>query len=192
MKTTHQGRFHPLFVSLGLALTLGASSVYADSSKNQWQDQAKDAWIDGKAESMLMVNTDLNNFDINTDVEQGVVILTGNVDTELDKSLAGGLVRQIDGVSQVENDLTVSQPASKAADLGQAVVDTKVSAALKTSLLLNPDISGTNINVSVEDGVATLSGNVKSDGVRDLAVLMAENAQDVERVIDELKVEENA
>lgn len=192
MKTTHQGRFHPLFVSLGLALTLGASSVYADSSKNQWQDQAKDAWIDGKAESMLMVNTDLNNFDINTDVEQGVVILTGNVDTELDKSLAGGLVRQIDGVSQVENDLTVSQPASKAADLGQAVVDTKVSAALKTSLLLNPDISGTNINVSVEDGVATLSGKVKSDGVRDLAVLMAENAQDVERVIDELKVEENA
>lgn len=191
MKTTHQGRFHPLFVSLGLALTLGASSVYADSSKNQWQDQAKDAWIDGKAESMLMVNTDLNNFDINTDVEQGVVILTGNVDTELDKSLAGGLVRQIDGVSQVENDLTVSQPASKAADLGQAVVDTKVSAALKTSLLLNPDISGTNINVSVEDGVATLSGKVKSDGVRDLAVLMAENAQDVERVIDELKVEEN-
>lgn len=192
MKTTHQGRFHPLFVSLGLALTLGASSVYADSSKNQWQDQAKDAWIDGKAESMLMVNTDLNNFDINTDVEQGVVILTGNVDTELDKSLAGGLVRQIDGVSQVENDLTVSQPASKAADLGQAVVDTKVSAALKTSLLLNPDISGTNINVSVEDGVATLSGKVKSDGARDLAVLMAENAQDVERVIDELKVEENA
>ncbi|OOE92519.1 hypothetical protein BZG76_08305 [Salinivibrio sp. AR647] len=192
MKTTHQGRFHPLFVSLGLALTLGASSAYADSSKNQWQDQAKDAWIDGKAESMLMVNTDLNNFDINTDVEQGVVILTGNVDTELDKSLAGGLVRQIDGVSQVENDLTVSQPASKAADLGQAVVDTKVSAALKTSLLLNPDISGTNINVSVEDGVATLSGNVKSDGARDLAVLMAENAQDVERVIDELKVEENA
>jgi Predicted periplasmic or secreted lipoprotein len=177
---------------LGLALTLGASSAYADSSKNQWQDQAKDAWIDGKAESMLMVNTDLNNFDINTDVEQGVVILTGNVDTELDKSLAGGLVRQIDGVSQVENDLTVSQPASKAADLGQAVVDTKVSAALKTSLLLNPDISGTNINVSVEDGVATLSGKVKSDGVRDLAVLMAENAQDVERVIDELKVEENA
>ncbi|NUY55966.1 hypothetical protein BZG80_13375 [Salinivibrio sp. MA440] len=192
MKTTHQGRFHPLFVSLGLALTLGASSAYADSSKNQWQDQAKDAWIDGKAESMLMVNTDLNNFDINTDVEQGVVILTGNVDTELDKSLAGGLVRQIDGVSQVENDLTVSQPASKAADLGQAVVDTKVSAALKTSLLLNPDISGTNINVSVEDGVATLSGKVKSDGARDLAVLMAENAQDVERVIDELKVEENA
>ncbi|OOE95227.1 BON domain-containing protein [Salinivibrio sp. AR640] len=192
MKTTHQGRFHPLFVSLGLALTLGASSAYADSSKNQWQDQAKDAWIDGKAESMLMVNTDLNNFDINTDVEQGVVILTGNVDTELDKSLAGGLVRQIDGVSQVENDLTVSQPASKAANLGQAVVDTKVSAALKTSLLLNPDISGTNINVSVEDGVATLSGKVKSDGARDLAVLMAENAQDVERVIDELKVEENA
>lgn len=192
MKTTPQGRFHPLFVSLGLALALGASSVSAASSANDWQDEAKDAWIDGKAESMLMVNTNLNNFDINTDVEQGVVILTGKVDTELDKSLASGLVRQIDGVSEINNELTVSQPASQSADLGQAVVDTKVSAALKTSLLLNPDISGTNIDVSVNDGVATLSGEVKSDAARDLAVLMAENAQDVERVIDELDVEGNA
>ncbi|OOE89349.1 BON domain-containing protein [Salinivibrio sharmensis] len=192
MKTTPQGRFHPLFVSLGLALALGASSVSAASSANDWQNEAKDAWIDGKAESMLMVNTNLNNFDINTDVEQGVVILTGKVDTELDKSLASGLMRQIDGVSQVRNELTVSQPASQSADLGQAVVDTKVSAALKTSLLLNPDISGTNIDVSVDDGVATLSGEVKSDAARDLAVLMAENAQDVERVIDELDVEGNA
>ncbi|KKA43578.1 MULTISPECIES: BON domain-containing protein [Salinivibrio] len=192
MKTTPQGRFHPLFVSLGLALALGASSVSAASSANDWQDEAKDAWIDGKAESMLMVNTNLNNFDINTDVEQGVVILTGKVDTELDKSLASGLVRQIDGVSEIKNELTVSQPASQSADLGQAVVDTKVSAALKTSLLLNPDISGTNIDVSVNDGVATLSGEVKSDAARDLAVLMAENAQDVERVIDELDVEGNA
>ncbi|WBA10427.1 BON domain-containing protein [Salinivibrio kushneri] len=192
MKTTPQGRFHPLFVSLGLALALSTSSAVADSGNNQWQDEAKDAWIDGKAESMLMVNTNLNNFDINTDVEQGVVILTGKVDTELDKSLASGLVRQIDGVSKVENELTVSQPASQSADLGQAVVDTKVSAALKTSLLLNPDISGTNIDVSVDDGVATLSGEVKSDAARDLAVLMAENAQDVERVIDELDVQGNA
>ncbi|OOE84417.1 transporter [Salinivibrio sp. PR6] len=192
MKTTPQGRFHPLFVSLGLALALGASSVSAASSANDWQDEAKDAWIDGKAESMLMVNTNLNNFDINTDVEQGVVILTGKVDTELDKSLASGLVRQIDGVSEIKNELTVSQPASQSAELGQAVVDTKVSAALKTSLLLNPDISGTNIDVSVNDGVATLSGEVKSDAARDLAVLMAENAQDVERVIDELDVEGNA
>ncbi|WBA19385.1 BON domain-containing protein [Salinivibrio kushneri] len=192
MKTTPQGRFHPLFVSLGLALALGASSVSAASSANDWQDEAKDAWIDGKAESMLMVNTNLNNFDINTDVEQGVVILTGKVDTELDKSLASGLVRQIDGVSEINNELTVSRPASQSADLGQAVVDTKVSAALKTSLLLNPDISGTKIDVSVDDGVATLSGEVKSDAARDLAVLMAENAQDVERVIDELDVEGNA
>lgn len=173
-------------------MALSTSSAVADSGNNQWQDEAKDAWIDGKAESMLMVNTNLNNFDINTDVEQGVVILTGKVDTELDKSLASGLVRQIDGVSKVENELTVSQPASQSADLGQAVVDTKVSAALKTSLLLNPDISGTNIDVSVDDGVATLSGEVKSDAARDLAVLMAENAQDVERVIDELDVQDNA
>ncbi|PCE65378.1 BON domain-containing protein [Salinivibrio sp. YCSC6] len=191
MKTTPQGRFHPLFVAMGFALALGATGAHA-SSNNQWQDQAKDAWIDGKAETMLLVNTNLNNFDIDTDVEQGVVILTGQVDTELDKSLASGLVEKIDGVSGVKNELTVSQQASQAADLGQTVVDTKIAASLKTSLLLDPDISGTNIEVSVDDGVATLSGEVKSDAARDLAILMAENAQDVERVVDKLEITGNA
>ncbi|OOF14779.1 transporter [Salinivibrio sp. PR919] len=176
---------------MGFALALGATSAHAISN-NQWQDQAKDAWIDGKAETMLLVNTNLNNFDIDTDVEQGVVILTGQVDTELDKSLASGLVEKIDGVSGVKNELTVSQQASQAADLGQTVVDTKIAASLKTSLLLDPDISGTNIEVSVDDGVATLSGEVRSDAARDLAILMAENAQDVERVVDNLEITGNA
>ena len=36
-----------------------------------WKDGAKDAWIDGKAETTLLLNTNLNSFDIITDVKDG-------------------------------------------------------------------------------------------------------------------------
>ncbi|MBM7424159.1 BON domain-containing protein [Spongiibacter marinus] len=56
------------------SLTLGAlasTPVLADS----WQGKTKDAWLDGKVETAIMLNGELNNFDIDTDVDQGKVTL---------------------------------------------------------------------------------------------------------------------
>merc|ERR1711879_128526 len=74
---------------------------------SSWENESKDAWIDGKAETVLLMNTNLNNFDINTDVKNGKVVLTGKVNSDLDKELAEELVISLDGVSDVENNLTV-------------------------------------------------------------------------------------
>jgi len=57
------------------ALVLGTTAMGAQASS--WENESKDAWIDGKAETVLLMNTNLNNFDINTDVKNGKVILTG-------------------------------------------------------------------------------------------------------------------
>ena len=91
-------------IAVGVLTTTAATSVYAST---EWEDKAKDAWIDGKAEASLLFNTHLNSFDINTDVKDGVVILTGKVDSRIDKKLAEELVAGIDGVSEVDNQLSV-------------------------------------------------------------------------------------
>merc|ERR1712071_513945 len=91
--------------SMIAALVLGTTAMGAQASN--WENESKDAWIDGKAETVLLMNTNLNNFDINTDVKNGKVVLTGKVDSELDKELAEELVLSLDGVSDVENNLTV-------------------------------------------------------------------------------------
>lgn len=77
------------------------------ASDNTWQEESKDAWIDGKAEATLLFNTELNSFEIDTDVENGNVTLRGEVESEMDKALAASVVREIDGVISVENMLTV-------------------------------------------------------------------------------------
>lgn len=172
-----------------LILTLGVSSFSASAAdSNQWKDSAQDGWIDGKAEATLLFNGNLNSFDINTDVKQGVVYLTGNVDSDVDKRLAGELVRNIDGVKKVDNQLTVMDEKQQSSDLKQDLVDSKIATVVKTSLLLEPDVNGSDINVDVEQGVVTLKGEVESDAMRQLALLLAKHTDDVKKVDDQLNV----
>jgi len=91
---------------LGLAL-FTALSTSAVAAENNWKDDTKDAWIDGKAEATLLFNTHLNSFDIDTDVKMGKVTLTGEVASAVEKELAEEIVREIDGVTDVHNNLTL-------------------------------------------------------------------------------------
>ncbi|MBF9003303.1 MULTISPECIES: BON domain-containing protein [Vibrio] len=163
-------------------------STFAASS-NQWKNKSMDAWVDGKAETVLLLNTNLNSFDINTDVEHGVVTLTGKVDNDVDKDLAGELVEGLDGVKDVENKLTVIDKQSDDADssFGQ-LNDAKITSIVKTRLLMDSNVSGTNIDVSTNNGVVTLEGQLDTDAQQDLAINIAQNTADVTQVVDEITV----
>ena len=179
-------------------LTTSAFAGTMDSS-NKWEEGAKDAWIDGKAEATLLFNGNLNSFDINTDVQNGKVVLTGKVENSVDKKLAEELVANIDGVTDVVSQLTILADHDDADvdndDMdGEAAMDkltdAKIATVIKTRLLMDTDISGFDIDVDVKAGNVTLTGTVDSDAERDLAVEIAKNASDVTDVEDNLKVVE--
>ena len=67
-------------------------------------------------------------------------------------------------------------------------MDSKIATVVKTSLLLEPDVNGSDINVDVEQGVVTLKGEVESDAMRQLALLLAKHTDDVKKVDDQLNV----
>lgn len=176
--------------AIALAVLIPAFTV----SAQDWKDDAKDAWIDGKAETVLLLNTNLNNFDINTDVSHGKVVLTGKVDSDVDKALAAELVEGIDGVESVENKLTVMSSKSSADDDqdGQALTDTKITTVVKTRLLFESEVSGTSIEVTTKAGVVTLDGTLESEAEKDLALAIARNTDDVTRVVDNIKIDANS
>ena len=202
-------------LSLLVACTVSIGAMAADmKAENDWEKGAKDAWIDGKAEATLLFNGNLNSFDINTDVKNGKVILTGNVKTSVDKKLAEELVENIEGVTAVDNRLTIMEGmkgsegmtaskdkdaeddmeeaennAEKATeDASSELLDAKIATVIKTRLLMDSDISGFDIDVDVEQGTVTLTGEVESDAERNLAIEIAQNASDVSNVNDNLKV----
>jgi len=188
-----------------VATTLSTSALAGDmDNDNKWEKGAKDAWIDGKAEATLLFNGNLDSFDINTDVENGNVVLTGKVDNSVEKKLAEELVANIDGVMSVENSLTIVEKrnldedemvASMSDDVEDGyeegtseLTDAKIATVIKTRLLLDGDISGFDIDVDVEAGYVTLTGNVDTDAERQLALEIAKNASDVTEVKDNLRV----
>ncbi len=187
-------------ISMIVATTLTTAAYVGDmDTDNKWEKGAKDAWIDGKAEATLLFNGNLDSFDINTDVKNGNVVLTGKVENSVDKKLAEELVANIDGVTSVDNKLTVVSDKDMEGDMSDDMEDTvdegtseltdaKIATVIKTRLLMDTDISGFDIDVDVENGVVTLTGDVDSDAERDLAVEIAKNASDVKDVESNLRV----
>lgn len=172
-----------------ISVALGTASISAQAS-NDWQDESRDAWIHGSAQTSLMLNTNLNAFRISSSVEDGVVTLEGEVETSTDKALAEELVEGIDGVTRVNNNLTVRHEDDDDDNGGVRATlnDGRIFTVLKSRLLMSGDVSGRDIEVEVDDGVVTLSGEVETSSERDLALEMARNTNGVSNVRDNLRV----
>lgn len=173
-----------------ITAALGTASISAQAD-NEWQDEARDAWIHGSAQTSLMLNTNLNAFNISSSVEDGVVTLEGEVETSTDKALAEELVEGIDGVRRVNNELSVRNEDDDDDDNGgvrATLNDGRIFTVLKSRLLMSGDVSGRDIEVEVDNGVVTLNGEVETRAERDLAVEMARNTNGVEDVRDNLRV----
>lgn len=185
--------------TIALSTALLTSSTFALAAQQSWKNESLDAWIDGKAETTLLLNTNLNSFDINTDVKAGVVTLTGDVNSKLEKSLAEELVTGLDGVKEVKNELSILDDKRKTTQSDEnktteddeklsTLTDAKITTVLKTRLLMARDISAMDIEVTTTGGIVELTGKVKSNTERDLVVNMARNAEDVKSVDDKLEI----
>ena len=185
------------------AASLAVAPLAMSGGNEQYNtdEKLKDAWLDGKAETTLLVNGNLNSFKIDTDVKNGVVILTGEVESEVDKALAEELVESLDGVKDVENKLIVKRDHNMDSDhtmdtdhdsddgeVMETLKDSKIATVVKTRLLFESEVSGTNIDVEVDKGVVVLKGKVKTDAERDLALAIAKNTNDVKKVVDNLTI----
>lgn len=181
------------FSGAALSVLMAASPLAQAGSESGYTGAMQDAWIDGKVETAFALNQHLNPFRIDTDVENGVVLLTGTVESDVDRDLAGQIALSVDGVSKVDNKLEVA-PGQKsdmekaADDLLQKVSDATTTAVVKSKLLANGNTKGLQVNVDTQDNVVTLRGTVESDEIRDLAEALAENTDNVSRVENRLEI----
>jgi osmotically-inducible protein OsmY len=195
-------RKRTLAVILGLSLLAIGANAAAHQDTDETQAAIRDAWLDGKLETALLFNEYLNSFDIDTEVESGVAYLTGAVESDIDRDLAGEIAESINGITGVENNLVVdktkaglantSEESMERDSLKQSVADATLTARVKTELLLNSNTSGLAINVDSEDGIVTLTGEVKSGQEKELAARIAENAEGAKSVLNRLTVASSA
>jgi len=101
-------------------------------------------------------------FEIEVQVEDGVVTLIGAVDHVEARREAGDAARRVSGVLHVEDTITVVAGDTR-------TEDEQLRTAARAALMRNPHLSRANIDVDVIDGVASLTGEVESTYARALA-----------------------
>jgi osmotically-inducible protein OsmY len=124
----------------------------------------------------------LQNDDVKIDSEDGVVTLTGNVESDSRRRLAEETAQDLSGVKSVNNRLNVKEEA------GDEMSDGWVSAKVKAALLFHRSVSGLNTDVFVKDGVVTLKGEADNIAQKDLTTQYASDVEGVKDVKNEMTV----
>lgn len=172
------------------------------ASAGDFRGDLKDAWLEGKIETTYTLNKHLNPFNIETEVRGGTAYLAGTVESDIDRDLAAELARAVEGVSEVENNISVKDKAAvmsmkdKKMDkksnsnrsFAQVVDDATTTAAIKSKFAVNGNVSALDINIDTRNDVVTLRGTVASDEEKDLAEAIALNVSDTDKVHNKLKV----
>ena len=165
-----------------------------------------DAGITTSVKTKLAADDTVKAYQIDVDTQEGVVTLTGTVPTAAARDRAVQLARETDGVTRVEDRLTVNaagtiderteqegrdaaaRAGDAAAGAGEAITDAGITAAVKTRLLADPDVAGLKIDVDTADNVVTLTGTVSTAAQKTEAGNIARDTTGVSSVVNNLRV----
>lgn len=89
------------------ALILGLAGCASSGTGQKTGAYVDDAWITTKVKSEMVADSEVKAHKIDVDTKNGVVRLTGTVESWQEASKAADIARGIKGVTAVENDIRV-------------------------------------------------------------------------------------
>ena len=155
-----------------------------------YADIIDDSAITAAVKSKLVWSKNTDGLETRIVTKGGKVTLSGNADSSTAKDLAGRLAQNTRGFSSVDNQLVVtgikplvaspleSTPQKAGTDFSDSWITTKV----KSTFLYSSNVSSSDIAVSTNGGIVTLTGKVKSGAERALAIELAQNVRGVKGV----------
>lgn len=153
-----------------------------DSSMNKVGNFMDDSAITAKVKAALVDHDAIKSTDISVKTENKVVILSGTVDNQSQSDQATSLAKGVEGVSSVENKLTIRE--GKADSMKGYAGDAATTSEVKAKLLADDIVPSRKVKVETTDGVVTLTGTVDSKA-------QVERAESIAKAIDGVKSVEN-
>jgi len=157
----------------------GAGPISEDPGERTYAQQLADETIETKA--VVNINAADEGYDaahLSIVSYNGFVLLAGQVPAESLKQRATDVVRELDDVRRIYNELEVG-PATSA---GTRTNDSWITAQVKSKLLASSDTPGLRVKVLTENSVVYLMGLVTADEA-DRVALEAAEVSSAERVV---------
>lgn len=172
---------------------------FKQDAKQTWGDSKeafRDGWVEGKLQSVLLMSEHIDVNDIDIEVNDYVATLSGAVDNEVTRELAEELAKGVEGINEVDNKLKIKKDKKDMAknesdrrmSVGRYVADSLLTAELKLDLIQSESVPAMDLNLTVNDDVVIIEGEVKSESVKDLAEKIVSNNVDVREVVNNIEV----
>ncbi|MEN6473831.1 MAG: BON domain-containing protein [Syntrophaceae bacterium] len=140
-----------------------------------------DAWLRDKVKATLLFHRSVSA-GTTVDVKDGVVTLRGDAANQAQKELTTEYAKDVEGVKDVKNEMTVTKTVKKSQTAGEKIDDASITAQVKMTLLYHRSTSALNTKVETKDGVVTLHGKASNAAESDLATKLAKDVHGVKGV----------
>lgn len=162
----------------------GAAGGYKVGTDERSVDRMfDDVGISTAVKAELARDSVMAAYEIDVDVVEGYVTLTGVVKTRTMADRAVKIAQSVNGVKGVRDNLQIGEET-----IAGSVNDAWISSKIKSKLIAEPGIRSLNIDVDVHRGVVTLTGLLSDNAQKRRAIAVAQGTEGVVEVVDNLTV----
>lgn len=150
-----------------------------------------DKWIIRKLTLSLLFHRNVNASKTAIEVKDGIVTLKGEAANVAQKELTTEYAKDIEGVKEVKNEMTVaSTPVMAERTDGEKMDDASITAQVKGALLIHRSTSSVKTKIETRNGVVTLTGIANNDSEKSLVTKLVTDIKGVNSVNNEMTVNE--
>jgi hyperosmotically inducible protein len=158
--------------------------------KGERPAESSDAWLSAKVKTTLLFHRSVSGFKTGVNVKDGIVILQGEATSQAQKELTTEYAKDVEGVKDVKNEMTVSKTSKKTSrTAGEKIDDASITAQVKMALLFHRSTSALNTTVATKRGVVTVGGKAKNAAEKDLVTKLVDDVNGVKSVNNRMKIE---
>ncbi|MEI6314207.1 MAG: BON domain-containing protein [Syntrophus sp. (in: bacteria)] len=147
-----------------------------------------DAWLSAKVKTMLLFHRNVSGL-TDVDTKDGIVTLRGEAASQAQKDLTTEYAKDVEGVKDVNNEMTVAKTSEKKQTTGEKIDDASITAQVKMTLLYHRSTSAINTSVTTKRGVVTLKGKAANAAELSLAAKLTNNVNGVKSVKNKMTIE---
>ena len=130
--------------------------------KGERPAENSDAWLITKVKAALLFHRSVSGIKTEVNVKDGIVTLQGEATSQAQKELTTEYAKDVEGVKNVNNEMTVGKTSKKTRTAGDKIDDASITAQVKMRLLYHRSTSALKTSVTTKKGVVTLGGKAKT------------------------------
>jgi osmotically-inducible protein OsmY len=157
--------------------------------KSPGPKEGSDAWLTAKVKTALLFHRSVSGLATKIRSKDGTVTLRGVARNQAEKDLTTEFAKDVDGVKDVRNLMTVAKGPSKTRRMEKDIDDASITAEVKLTLLFHRSTSALHTEVKTTHGVVTLSGKATSTAEKDLAEKLVGDIRGVQSVTNDITVQ---